>query len=59
MTELQEAVSFHASNAIASLRKQRRYANVVYLSLKNSPFDKAVYFGASLAVPFPASSHSP
>lgn len=54
LAELQEAVSFHASNASARLRKQKLYANAVYVFIQNSPFDKAEYYGASLVVPLPA-----
>jgi DNA polymerase V len=52
--ELEEAVSFHASNATARLRKQKLYANAVYVFIQNSPFDKAEYYGASLVIPLPA-----
>lgn len=54
LAELQEAISYHASNASARLRKQKLYANAVYVFIKNSPFDKAEYYGASLVVPLPA-----
>jgi DNA polymerase V len=54
LAELQEAVSFHASNASARLRKQKLYANAVYVFIQNSPFDKAEYYGASLVIPLPA-----
>lgn len=54
LAELEEAVSFHASNASARLRKQGLYANAVYVFIQNSPFDKAEYYGASLVVPLPA-----
>lgn len=33
---------------------KRLYANAVYVFIKNSPFDKAEYYGASLVVPLPA-----
>jgi len=54
LAELQEAVSFHASNACERLRKQKLYANALYVFIQNSPFDKAEYYGASLVVPLPA-----
>jgi len=56
LTELQEAISFHASNASARLRKQKLYTNALYVFIQNSPFDKAEYYGASLVVPLPAST---
>lgn len=52
--ELEEAVSFHASNAGARLRKQGLYANAVYVFIQNSPFDKAQFYGASLVVALPS-----
>lgn len=54
ISELQEAVSYHASNASSRLRKQKLFANAVYVFIQNSPFDKAEYYGASLVVPLPA-----
>ncbi|MFQ6404708.1 Y-family DNA polymerase [Methylophilus sp. 'Pure River'] len=56
LVELQEAVSFHASNAGARLRKQKLFANALYVFIQNSPFDKAEYYSASLVVPLPAST---
>lgn len=52
--ELQEAISFHASNASMRLRKQGLYANAVYVFIQNSPFDEAAYYGASHTVALPA-----
>ena len=54
LAELEEAVSFHASNASARLRKHDLYANAVYVFIQNSPFDKAAFFGASLVVAMPS-----
>ena len=54
LTELVEAVSFHACNACARLRKHELYANAVYVFIQNSPFDKAEYYGASSVIPLPA-----
>lgn len=52
--ELEEAVSFHATNASARLRKHGLFANAVYVFIQNSPFDKASFFGASLVVALPS-----
>ena len=54
LSELEEAVSFHASNASARLRKHGLYANAVYVFIQNSPFDKAQFYGASLVVALPS-----
>ncbi len=54
LAELEEAVSFHASNACARLRKHGLFANAVYVFIQNSPFDKAPFYGASLVVALPS-----
>jgi DNA polymerase V len=54
LQELEEAVSFHASNASERLRKHGLYANAVYVFIQNSPFDKAKFYGASLVVALPS-----
>jgi DNA polymerase V len=54
LTELEEAVSYHATNASARLRKHGLYANTVYVFIQNSPFDKAQFYGASFAVGLPS-----
>lgn len=54
LQDLEQAISFHASNASARLRKQGLYANAVYVFIQNSPFDKAQYYGNSRVVALPA-----
>jgi DNA polymerase V len=54
LADLEQAVSFHASNASARLRKQGLYANAVYVFIQNSPFDNAPYYGNSRVVALPA-----
>lgn len=54
LQELEEAVSFHATNASARLRKHGLYANAVYVFIQNSPFDKAQFYGASHTVAMPS-----
>lgn len=56
LQELEEAVSFHASNASERLRKHRLYANAVYVFIQNSPFDKAKFYGANLIVALPSAT---
>lgn len=54
LAELEEAVTYHATNASARLRKRGLYANVVYVFIQNSPFDKAQFYGASHTVAMPS-----
>jgi DNA polymerase V len=54
LKELEESISFHASNACQRLRKHGLYANSVYVFIQNSPFDKAQYFSASYTVALPS-----
>jgi len=54
LEELQEAITFHASNACERLRKQGLFTNAVYVFIQNSPFDEAPYYGSSLTVALPA-----
>ncbi len=54
LNDLEQAVSFHASNASARLRKQGLYANAVYVFIQNSPFDTAQYYGNSRVVALPS-----
>lgn len=54
LTDLQEAVSFHAGNASARLRKQGLYANTVYVFIQNSPFDQDPFYGNSRMIALPS-----
>lgn len=54
LAELEEAISYHASNASARLRKHGLYANAVYVFIQNSPFDKAEFYGASYTIGMPS-----
>ncbi|MEO8417674.1 MAG: Y-family DNA polymerase [Methylophilaceae bacterium] len=54
LPNLQEAISFHCSNAAERLRKQGLFANAVYVFIQNSPFDQATYYGASRSVALPS-----
>ena len=54
LQDLEQAVSFHATNAGERLRKHGLYANMVYVFIQNSPFDKAEYYGASRVVALPS-----
>lgn len=52
--DLQEAISFHATNAGERLRKHGLFAGAVYVFIQNSPFDKAEYYGAGQVVALPS-----
>lgn len=55
LKDLQQAISFHATNAGQRLRKHGLYANAVYVFIQNSPFDQAEYYcgGMMIALPSP------
>jgi DNA polymerase V len=54
LDELKQAVSFHASNACERMRKQKLFANAVYVFIQNSPFDQAPYYAKGLTVALPS-----
>jgi DNA polymerase V len=45
LSELKEAINFHAANAVPRLRKQGLYANEVSVFIPNSPFDQVEFHG--------------
>jgi DNA polymerase V len=54
LSDLQEAVSFHAANASERLRKQGLYTSAVHVFIQNSPFDQAEYYGNSMTISLPS-----
>ena len=54
MSELREAISYHAANATQRLRKQGLYAGAVSIFIQNSPFDQTEFFGRSETIALPA-----
>lgn len=57
LQDVQEAVSFHATNAGQRLRKHGLYVNVVHCFIQNSPFDeKPFYQSRAVALPSPTDS---
>lgn len=54
LEDLQEAISFHAANASARLRKQGMFTNAVYVFAQNSPFDEADYYIGNRMVSLPS-----
>ena len=58
LTELEEAVSFHATNASERMRKKGLYAQAVYVFIQNSPFDQAEYYAASKVIALPSPTNN-
>lgn len=58
LSDLSEAISFHASNATERMRKKSLYANAVYVFIQNSPHDEAEYYGPSVVIPLPAPTNN-
>ena len=54
LQELEEAISYHVSNASQRLRKQNLYANAIIVFIKNSPFDIAPPYSPSYPIGLPA-----
>jgi DNA polymerase V len=54
LQDLQEAISFHATNASQRLRKQGLYANALLVFIQNSPFDEAEYYSGNRTIALPA-----
>lgn len=51
---LEEAVSFHATNAGHRLRKKGLFAQAVHVFIQNSPFDEVEFYGGSLSIGLPS-----
>ena len=58
LTELEEAVSFHATNASERMRKKGLYAQAVYVFIQNSPFDQAEYYAVSKVIALPSPTNN-
>jgi DNA polymerase V len=54
LANLEQAISYHVTNACERMRTKGLYANAVMVFIQNSPFDEAEYYGASHVVAFPA-----
>ncbi|MDI1308233.1 MAG: Y-family DNA polymerase [Methylotenera sp.] len=54
LKDINEAISFHATNACQRLRKQGLYANTVYAFIQNSPFDKATFYSGNETIGLPS-----
>lgn len=58
LNELEEAVSYHASNACERLRQQNLFANAITVFIQNSPFDKDPYYGPSFTFGLPSATNN-
>lgn len=54
LSDLEEAVSYHATNAGYRLRKKKLFTQAVYVFIQNSPFDDAEFYTASLSIGLPS-----
>lgn len=58
LADLEEAISYHASNACERLRRQKLYANAITVFIQNSPFDQAPYYGPSCSFGLPSPTNN-
>ncbi len=58
LAELEEAISYHASNACERLRRQNLFANAITVFIQNSPFDKDPYYGPSYTFGLPSPTNN-
>lgn len=58
LTDLEEAVSFHATNASERMRKKGLYAQAVYVFIQNSPFDQAEFYAESKVIALPSPTNN-
>ena len=58
LQDLEEAISYHASNACERLRRQNLYANAITVFIQNSPFDQAHYYGPSCSFGMPSPTNN-
>lgn len=58
LNDLEEAISYHASNACERLRRQKLYANAITVFIQNSPFDQAPYYGPSCSFGLPSPTNN-
>ena len=54
LEELEEAISYHVSNACKRLRKQNLFANAITVFIQNSPYDKDPYYAPSYTLGLPS-----
>lgn len=58
LPDLEEAISYHASNACQRARNQNLYANALTVFIQNSPYDQDPYYGPSYTFGLPAATNN-
>jgi DNA polymerase V len=58
LPDLEEAISYHASNACQRARNQNLFANAITVFIQNSPHDKAPYYGPSCTFGLPSATNN-
>ena len=58
LPDLEEAISYHASNASQRARNQGLYANAITVFIQNSPYDQDPYYGPSYTFGLPAATNN-
>lgn len=59
LSDLEEAISYHASNAAQRMRKKKLFAQAICIFIQNSPYDRTEYYNPPsqvLALPSPTDS---
>ena len=55
---LEEAISYHVSNACKRLRQQNLYANAIIVFIQNNRHDKALYYAPSYPIGLPSPTNN-
>jgi DNA polymerase V len=58
LQELEEAITYHATNACKRLRRQNLYTNAITVFIQNSPHDQDPYYGPSYTIGLPAPTNN-
>ena len=58
ISDLNEAIAYHAGIACERMRSKGLFANAVHVFAMNSPFDKTEFYSGSLSLGLPASTNS-
>ena len=58
LEELEEAISYHVSNACKRLRQQNLYANAIIVFIQNSRHDKALPYAPSYTIGLPSPTNN-
>ena len=58
LEELEEAVSYHVSNACKRLRQQNLFANTIMVFIQNSPHDRDPYYAPNYTIGLPSPTNN-